>query len=91
MSGHFHETCHLFSEQLTNSTLIMDPKKQAALISIDILKFIMESEVASNHFAWNEHRDCLGKRLCKMSQESKPKVHQQKISALESAMLKIAR
>ena len=63
-------------------------KDQVSLVSIDILKYLFEAP--NQRFAQElEQRDCLGRRLCQMSQKSKENVLTSSISILESAMLKL--
>ena len=63
-------------------------KDQVSLVSIDILKYLFETP--NQRFAQElEQRDCLGRRLCQMSQKSKENVLTSSISILESAMLKL--
>ncbi len=80
-----------FSEEMTNSSLVISPQKQISLISIDILKYVMESDLVSNAMPFNENRDCLGKRLCLIALESHSNIHSLDFSALESSLWKIAR
>ena len=59
-----------------------------SLVSIDILKYLFETP--NLRFAQElEQRDCLGRRLCQMSQKSKEKMSNSSISILESTMLKL--
>ena len=63
-------------------------KDQVSLVSIDILKYLFEAP--NQRFGQElEQRDCLGRRLCQMSQKSKENVLTSSISILESAMLKL--
>ena len=66
----------------------MSVKDQVSLVSVDILKYLFEAP--NQRFAQAlEQRDCLGRRLCQMSQKSKEKVLTSSVSILESVMLKL--
>ena len=72
---------------LNKTSITDDPiKEQISLISLDILRFLVEPK--GQRFAQNlEHRDCLGRRLCQASQSKS--TEWQTMSFLQSAMLKL--
>ena len=66
----------------------MSVKDQVSIVSVDILKYLFEAP--NQRFAQAlEQRDCLGRRLCQMSQKSKDQISTSSISILESVMLKL--
>ena len=72
-------------ELALNKTTITDPiKEQISLISLDILRFLVEPK--GQRFAQNlEHRDCLGRRLCQASQSKS--TEWQNMSFLQSTLI----
>ena len=77
-----------FFTNFRNMSSHVNIKDQVSLVSIDILKYLFEAP--NQRFGQElEQRDCLGRRLCQMSQKSKENVLTSSISILESAMLKL--
>ena len=69
-----------------NVTSNIPLKEQISLITLDILRFLFEPK--GQKFAQKlEHRDCLGKRLCHLSQTTKSEFKD--TSLLQSVLLKL--
>ena len=72
-----------------DSSISINLKDQVSLITIDILKYLFEAP--NQRFAQvTEQRDCLGRRLCQISQKSQKKISST-MSLLETVMFKLTR